>query len=65
MLLLEHQLELAESDRIKLHKETVGMREQLSKLELSRKELADEYVQLKTSYMSLADERDAEVSLTV
>lgn len=37
------------------------MKDQFYKLEQNRKELADEYVQLKTSYMTLADERDREV----
>ena len=61
---LEHEYQLSEIERQKLSKESANLRHQLKQLEADRKSLADEYIKLKTGYMSLTDDIQREVRLT-
>lgn len=58
---LEHEYQLSEIERQKLSKESANLRHQLKQLEADRKSLADEYIKLKTGYMSLTDDIQREV----
>lgn len=53
----------AENDRDKHHKSARNAREKLQEMEKERKDLADEYVVLKTNYLALVREHEKEVSL--
>lgn len=65
ILTLEHDYQLSEIERQKLSKESSNLRYQLKQLEADRKSLADEYISLKTSYMSLTDDVEREVTVTM
>ena len=65
MLTLEHDLQVSNADRESLIKDVSNLRHQLTQLEEDRKGLADEYINLKTSYMTLSDNIEQEVSLYV
>jgi len=49
-------------DSEKFRKEIENLKHQQEQMEKERKALADEYINIKTNYMALVDERDAEVS---
>ena len=61
VLQLENELMEMEMDRDKHSKVARNTREKLSELEKDRKELADEYVVLKTNYLNLQKAHEAEV----
>lgn len=63
ILMLTNNLMEAENDRDKHHKSARNAREKLQEMEKERKDLADEYVVLKTNYLALVREHEKEVSL--
>lgn len=59
--MLENSLLEAENERDKNYKGTRNARERLLEMEKDRKDLADEYVVLKTNYLALVREHEKEV----
>jgi hypothetical protein len=59
--MLENSLLEAENDRDKNYKGTRNAKERLLEMEKDRKDLADEYVVLKTNYLALVREHEKEV----
>ncbi|KAL5021078.1 hypothetical protein ScPMuIL_000233 [Solemya velum] len=62
ILMLENSLIDAETEREKQKKSARNARERLSELERDRKDLADEYVVLKTNYLALVRESEKEAT---
>ncbi|XP_048758044.1 coiled-coil domain-containing protein 78-like isoform X3 [Ostrea edulis] len=60
ILMLENSLLEAENERDKNYKGTRNARERLLEMEKDRKDLADEYVVLKTNYLALVREHEKE-----
>ncbi|KAK3092086.1 hypothetical protein FSP39_025060 [Pinctada imbricata] len=60
ILMLENSLVEAESDRDKNHRSRKNAKERLLDMEKDRKDLADEYVVLKTNYLALVREHEKE-----
>jgi archaellum component FlaC len=59
--MLENSLMEAEADRDKLSRSARNAKERLNEMEKDRKDLADEYVVLKTNYLALVRESEKEV----
>lgn len=62
--MLENSLMEAEADRDKLSRSARNAKERLNEMEKDRKDLADEYVVLKTNYLALVRESEKEVDYT-
>lgn len=60
ILMLENSLMEAEADRDKLSRSARNAKERLNEMEKDRKDLADEYVVLKTNYLALVRESEKE-----
>ncbi|GFO36651.1 coiled-coil domain-containing protein 78-like isoform x1 [Plakobranchus ocellatus] len=60
IILLENQLVEAQSERDRYHKSSKAATERLNEMEADRKDLADEYVVLKTNYLALTNEHKKE-----
>ena len=61
IILLENQLIEAQNERDRYHKTSKSSGERLNEMEADRKDLADEYVVLKTNYLALTNEHKKEV----
>jgi archaellum component FlaC len=61
IILLENQLLEIEAEKDKFRKSATYSKERLDELEKDRKDLADEYVVLKTNYLALTKEHQKEV----
>ena len=61
--MLENSLMEAEADRDKLSRSARNAKERLNEMEKDRKDLADEYVVLKTNYLALVRESEKEVDI--
>lgn len=62
IILLENQILESEAEREKSKKSATYSKERLEELEKDRKDLADEYVVLKTNYLALTKEHQKELS---
>lgn len=60
IIMLENNLMEAETERDKLSKSARNAKERLNEMEKDRKDLADEYVVLKTNYLALVRESEKE-----
>lgn len=63
IILLENQVIELEQEREKYRKTGTYAKERLSEMEKDRKDLADEYVVLKTNYLALTKEHQKEVNV--
>ena len=61
IILLENQVLECEAERDKHKKASTYSKERLAEMEKDRKDLADEYVVLKTNYLALTKEHQKEV----
>ena len=59
--MLENSLMEAEAEKDKAHKSAKSCKDRLTEMEKDRKDLADEYVVLKTNYLALTNEHKKEV----
>ncbi|XP_048255724.1 coiled-coil domain-containing protein 78-like isoform X2 [Haliotis rufescens] len=62
IITLENQLMTAEAERDKHMKSAKNAKERLNEMEQDRKDLADEYVTLKSNYLALTNEHQQEVA---
>ena len=62
IILLQNQMLNTEAERDKYRKSSASVKERLSDIEKDRKDLADEYVVLKTNYLALTKEHQNEVN---
>ncbi|RUS87317.1 hypothetical protein EGW08_004929, partial [Elysia chlorotica] len=60
IILLENQLVEAQNERDRFHKSSKASSDRLNEMEADRKDLADEYVVLKTNYLALTNEHKKE-----
>ena len=63
--MLENELVECQTEREKSVRNARNSRERLVEMEKDRKDLADEYVVLKTNYLALVREHEKEVCLTL
>lgn len=62
ILMLEHELVEAQDQRDKAIRQAKAARDRLAEMEKDRKDLADEYVVLKTNYLALVREHEKETA---
>ncbi|CAG5116404.1 unnamed protein product [Candidula unifasciata] len=60
IIMLENQLMEAQNERDKYHRQAKAAKERLAEMDADRKDLADEYVVLKTNYLALTNEHKRE-----
>lgn len=60
--MLESELVEAQNERDRSNRQARNSKERLQEMEKDRKDLADEYVVLKTNYLALVREHEKEVS---
>lgn len=61
IILLENQIIEAQNERDRYLRQAKAAKERLAEMETDRKDLADEYVVLKTNYLALTNEHKKEV----
>jgi len=61
IIMLESELLEAQNERDRSNRQSKSAKERLAEMEKDRKDLADEYVVLKTNYLALVREHEKEV----
>jgi len=61
IIMLESELLEAQNERDRSNRQAKSAKERLAEMEKDRKDLADEYVVLKTNYLALVREHEKEV----